>query len=109
MSIEEAHAEVRYGWDHAYSPEAIEKAVDSLDRKPLGYRINILIARLCFRGIYFPQMGLMAWVKVLAQSRLIISKLVKEGFRTWRGAPRVDRSADDLSAEVEVPVPVAEE
>jgi radical SAM superfamily enzyme YgiQ (UPF0313 family) len=109
MSIEEAHAEVRYGWDHAYSPEAIEKAVDSLDRKPLGYRINILIARLCFRGIYFPQMGLMAWVKVLAQSRLIISKLVKEGFRTWRGAPRGDRSADDLSAEVEVPVPVAEE
>jgi len=31
--------------------------VDSLNHKPLGYRINILIARLCFRGIYFPQMG----------------------------------------------------
>jgi hypothetical protein len=33
------------------------KAVDSLNHKPLGYCINIFIARLCFRGIYFPQMG----------------------------------------------------
>ena len=57
MSIDEAHDEVRIGWAKSYSPEAIEKAVDSLNYKPLGYRINIFIARLCFRGIYFPQMG----------------------------------------------------
>ena len=101
MSIEEAHAEVRYGWNHAYSPEAIAQAVDSLGHKPLGYRINILIARLCFRGIYFPQMGLLAWMKVLAQSRHIISKLVKEGFRARRGASLSDRSADNLPADVE--------
>jgi hypothetical protein len=100
---------VRYGWDHAYSPEAIAKAVESLDHKPLGYRINILIARLCFRGIYFPQMGLLAWTRVLAQSRGIIYKLVKEGFRTWRGAHLEDGSTSHLPAEVEVPVPVAEE
>ena len=57
MSIDEAHNEVRIGWANSYSPEAIEKAVDSLNHKPLGYRINILIARLCFRGIYFPANG----------------------------------------------------
>jgi radical SAM superfamily enzyme YgiQ (UPF0313 family) len=109
MSIEEAHAEVKYGWNHAYSPEAIAQAVESLDHKPLGYRINILIARLCFRGIYFPQMGLFAWVKVLAQSRRIISKLVKEGFRSWSGVSSRDTSASNLPADVEVAVPVAEE
>src|SRR6195256_4039101 len=53
MSIDEAHSEVRIGWASSYSPEAIEKAVDSLNHKPLGYRINIFIARLCFRVIYF--------------------------------------------------------
>ena len=32
-------------------------AVDSLNDKPLGYRINIFMARMCFRGIYFPADG----------------------------------------------------
>ena len=80
MTIEEAHAEVKYGWAQSYSPEAIAKAVDSISHKALGYRINVLIARLCFRGIYFPQMGKLAWVKTILQSRNVIWKLVKEGF-----------------------------
>jgi radical SAM superfamily enzyme YgiQ (UPF0313 family) len=90
MTIEEAHAEVRYAWDHAYAPEAIAHAVHSFDHKPVCYRINIFIARLCFRGIYFPQMGPMAWVKVLAQNRHTIFELVKEGFSTdWGANPRI--------------------
>src|SRR6195256_5126137 len=84
MTIDEAHAEVKYGWSRSYSPEAIAHAVESLDNQPLGYRINILIARLCFRGIYFPQMGPWAWLKVIAQNRRTIFNLVKEGF-TGRG------------------------
>jgi len=80
MSIDEAHTEVRIGWASSYSPEAIEKAVDSLNHKPLGYRINILIARLCFRGIYFPQMGRFAWLKAILENRRTIFKLIKQGF-----------------------------
>ena len=83
MSVAEAHAEVRHGWNQAYSPEAIAHAVRSLNREPLGYRINILVSRLCFRGIYFPQMGLMAWLKVIAQNQQTIIDLVKEGFHEW--------------------------
>jgi len=79
MTIDEAHAEVKYGWSQAYSPEALAKAVDSLDDQPLGHRLNIFIARLCFRGIYFPMMGKFAWVKVVAENRRTIFKLVKEG------------------------------
>jgi len=78
MSIEEAHNEVRIGWANFYSPEAIEKAVDSI--KPLGYRINIFIARLCFRGIYFPQMGSFAWMKTIVENRRTILKLIRQGF-----------------------------
>lgn len=79
ISIEEAHNEVRKGWMNSYSPEAIEKAVDSLSHKPLGYRINILIARLCFRGIYFPQMGRFAWLKAIVENRRTIFKLLWQG------------------------------
>jgi radical SAM superfamily enzyme YgiQ (UPF0313 family) len=89
MSIEEAHAEVNYGWDQAYSAEALAHAVEALNDQPLGYRVNIFLARLCFRGIYFPMMGKMAWLKVIAQNRRTIFKLVREGFKAgaWRGAP----------------------
>src|SRR5580693_5988729 len=78
MSIDEAHAEVKYGWAQAYSPEALAHAVDSLDDQPLGYRINIFLARICFRGIYFPMMGKLAWPKVILENRRTIFKLVKE-------------------------------
>jgi hypothetical protein len=83
MSIDEAHAEVNYGWSHAYSPEAVAQAVDSLDDQALGYRVNILIARLCFRGIYFPMLGGFAWWKVISENRRTIFKLVKQGVEAW--------------------------
>ncbi len=67
----------------SYSPEAIAAAVHSFDHKPLAYRINILVARLCFRGIYFPQMGKMAWIKVIAENARTISDIVGEGLRDW--------------------------
>ncbi|MGA8618147.1 MAG: hypothetical protein WB660_06445 [Candidatus Sulfotelmatobacter sp.] len=87
ITVEEAHAEVKYGWEQAYSPEALAQAVDSLSDQPLGYRINIFLARLCFRGIYFPMMGKMAWLKVVAQNRQTIFKLVREAFFGRRARP----------------------
>jgi radical SAM superfamily enzyme YgiQ (UPF0313 family) len=83
MTIDEAHAEVNYGWSHAYGAKAIAEAIDSLHDQPLGYRINILIARLCFRGIYFPMLGRFAWWKVISENRRTISKLVRQGFQAW--------------------------
>ena len=102
MTIEEAHAEVLYGWTHAYSPEALEKAVDALADKPLGYRANVFVAKLFFRGIYFPMMGKMAWPKWIAQNRRTIYKLVKEGFGYGKAKPG---SAGRLRP-VEIAVPV---
>jgi len=87
MTISEAHAEVKHGWSTSYSPEAIAHAVQALAHKPLGYRINILVARLCFRGIYFPQMGKLAWFKVIAQNGRTIGAMVKEGLRGWIRGP----------------------
>ncbi len=86
MTIPQAHAEVNYGWADAYSPQAIAKAVASLEHQPVGYRINILVSRLCFRGIYFPLMGRWAWVKAITNNRRTIFKLVVEAFGAWRKA-----------------------
>jgi radical SAM superfamily enzyme YgiQ (UPF0313 family) len=95
MTIAEAHAEVKQGWARSYNSDALAHAVNSLKDKPLGYRINIFIARICFRGIYFPQMGVSAWLKVIYQNRRTIFSLVREGFATWRRRP------------VPVPIPIA--
>jgi radical SAM superfamily enzyme YgiQ (UPF0313 family) len=83
MSIEETHDELKYAWAHCYSPEAIAHAVNSLGHKEVGYRINILVSRLCFRGIYFPQMGPLAWLKVIAQNWRTILQIIKDGFGDW--------------------------
>jgi radical SAM superfamily enzyme YgiQ (UPF0313 family) len=109
MTIEEAHAEVNYGWAHAYSPEAVAQAVDSLDDQPLGYRINIFLARVCFRGIYFPMLGKLAWLKVVAENRHTIFKLAKEAFFGRKTRPEIreegsyqDVPAPEVSSEVSV-------
>ena len=95
MSIAQAHAEVKYGWASSYSPEAIAQAVDSLKHEPVGYRVNIFLARICFRGIYFPQMGPLAWLKLMSQNRRTIFNLTSEAFAAWRSRPI---SASGLSA-----------
>jgi radical SAM superfamily enzyme YgiQ (UPF0313 family) len=110
MTIAEAHAEVNRGWEQAYSPEALAAAVDSLRDQPLGYRVNIFLARLCFRGIYFPMMGKLAWVKAIAQNRRTIFKLVREGFKAgaWRGAAaRIPASSVPKVEAIEVSAQVA--
>jgi radical SAM superfamily enzyme YgiQ (UPF0313 family) len=103
MTIAQAHAEVRYGWARSYSPEAVAHAVDSLKAKPLGYRVNIFVSRLCFRGIYFPMMGRFSWVKMLVQNRRTISKLVKEAFGNWYRQRW--RSGEDFDADPQVSRP----
>ncbi len=104
MTIAEAHAEVKYGWANSYSAQAIGKAVEALRHKPLGYRVNIFLARMCFRGIYFPQMGLFAWLKLISQNRRTIFSLAKEGFAAWRRRPTPPVLPEpDFSADPEQP------
>jgi radical SAM superfamily enzyme YgiQ (UPF0313 family) len=83
MSIEEAHLELNYAWAHAYSPEALAEAVAALDDERVGDRFNIFLARLCFRGIYFPMMKKLSWLRVVVENRRTIWRLLKEGASRW--------------------------
>ena len=98
MTIEEAHAEVTYGWARSYSPEALTQAVEALDDEHVGDRVNIFLARLCFRGIYFSMLTKWSWLWVLAENRRTILRLFKEGVFRWKIRPRNPVSEDSLIA-----------
>jgi len=83
MTIEEAHAELDYGWADSYSPEALAQAVAALDDQHVGDRVNVFLARLCFRGIYFPMMRKSSWLRVVLENRRTILRLLKEGVFRW--------------------------
>ncbi|HEX8474172.1 MAG TPA: radical SAM protein [Pyrinomonadaceae bacterium] len=86
MSIKQARAEVDKAWSTSYSPERNAEALRSISDAPIGYRIGHLIARLFFRGIYFPQMNKRAWLKLIAQNRQTMFALLKEGTTLYRAS-----------------------
>ena len=83
MTIEEAHAEINYGWTHSYSPKALAHAVAALDDVHVGERVNIFLARLCFRGIYFPMLRKSSWLWVIIANSRTILGLLKDGVYQW--------------------------
>jgi radical SAM superfamily enzyme YgiQ (UPF0313 family) len=85
MSIPEVHSEITRAWRDSYSPAATRGALGALRRAPVPYRISHLIARLFFRGIYFPQKGAGAWLRLIAQNRRAIFGLIRDSFRDWPG------------------------
>jgi hypothetical protein len=92
MTIEEARMETRRAWEASYSPERNAEVVARLADKEIVYRLGHLVARLFFRGIYFPQMGKRAWLKLLFDNRRAIYSLTREGASKWRAARKRARA-----------------
>lgn len=84
MSIEEAREETLAAWSRSYSVERNRSAIEALRGVPIQTRISHIAARLFFRGIYFPQMGTVAWLKLLFANRKVIFSLTREGIGHWR-------------------------
>jgi hypothetical protein len=57
----------------------------------------MLVSRLFFRGIYFPQMNKRAWLKLVYENRRTINALVREGFAKYRASRRRAAEAPDAS------------
>jgi hypothetical protein len=79
MTIEEARLETRRAWEASYSPERNSRAVEAIAGRPIQYRVGHLVARLFFRGIYFPQMTRRAWARLIFDNRRMIYPLFREG------------------------------
>ena len=86
MSVPEVQAEVRRAWANSYSPAEIARAIESIANEPVPYKISHFIARIFFRGIYFPPKGARGWMKVIVQNRASVFRLVMEAFTQWHGA-----------------------
>ena len=92
LTVSEVQDEVRYAWANSYSPEATAQAIESMAGAPAAYKISHLMSRLFFRGIYFPQKGTWQWLKLIAQNRRTIVRVVRDCFTKWHG----DRAIEEL-------------
>jgi radical SAM superfamily enzyme YgiQ (UPF0313 family) len=84
ITTDEAQLEIDKAWRSSYSPISNERAVDTLRNQRFDDRLIHFVMRMCFRGIYFPQMNKRAWIKLVAQNRRPIIKLVKDGVMEYR-------------------------
>ena len=82
----EAQKEIDKAWRGSYSPERNEKVVDELLQENLAMGVMHLLARLCFRGIYVPQMTRTAWLNLILQNRRSIFKLLRNATAKYREA-----------------------
>jgi hypothetical protein len=87
MTPPEVQTEIRQAWLNSYSAAATAHAIESIADEPVPYKISHLVARIFFRGIYFPPKGVWGWLKVVGQNRGSIFRIVKECFTKWGGAP----------------------
>ena len=87
ISSDQAQEEVRQAWTSSYSPKSISTAVKWLESRSFPDRLMHLLARLAFRGIYFPQMKRREWAQLLFQNRGPILRLLAQALE-FRFKPR---------------------
>jgi radical SAM superfamily enzyme YgiQ (UPF0313 family) len=100
ITIEEVQVEVDKAWRTSYCAKSNEKALASIADR-IDDRIMHLIARLFFRGIYFPQLTRQAWAILLIQNRRSLLKLAWEALGLYRLARRNRERAESLTQPVE--------
>ena len=97
MSIAEAREEVGIAWTDSYSPERNRYAAEYLADKPVGHRVMHVLARIAFRGIYFPQVSRFQWFKAFGQNWRLLWELAME----LRKKPKSPPPSKVLPGEVE--------
>ena len=95
ISAEHAEAEVRQAWALSYSADRNASAMEQLQSKGVVDRVIHLIARLAFRGIYFPQMRRREWLRVLFENRRTIFHLIAQSLKLKFRPRRRESSALD--------------
>lgn len=69
MSPDELHHEIRQAWTMAYQPSAIYSRLVRMRNRPFFERLIVMVANLCFRGVFFPQMNWKSWFKLFFENR----------------------------------------
>jgi radical SAM superfamily enzyme YgiQ (UPF0313 family) len=99
MTIAEVHHEVAQAWAASYNPERIAGALSSIAHKPIQTRLTHFIARLFFRGIYYPQLNWWSWAKLIGQNRRTVFNLSGEIYGIWRQSRKRRKLAAPVTAD----------
>lgn len=78
LSPGQAENEVNESWRKGYGRRSFARTQRWLvdNRKPFDHQVAFLVARLLFRGIYFPQSTPWSWIRLLASNAHTIALLV---------------------------------
>ena len=78
LSADQSEAEVNESWRRNYGSRSFARTQQWLTEhgKPFDHQVAFLVARLLFRGIYFPQSTRWSWVRLLAANAHTIARLV---------------------------------
>jgi radical SAM superfamily enzyme YgiQ (UPF0313 family) len=96
ITVTAAEKEIEKAWRGSYSPERNEKVINELIQENLDMGAMHLLARLCFRGIYVPQMTRGAWLNLIFQNRRSIFKLLRKAIAKYREVH--DRQTENVTA-----------
>jgi hypothetical protein len=97
MTIEEARTEVDRAWRFSYSAKRNKEAITYLADKPVGERITHLLARIAFRGIYFPQVNRFQMLRAFGQNWRLGWDLLKQLSSGRKSAPRREVPAAEVA------------
>ena len=98
LSGTEAESEIRASWSAAYGPAAFRRTQKWMlsKGKPFAQQLTLFIARLLFRGIYFPQMTGWSWVKLMISNLPTTLSLVRSGLRVRWGSRKADSDSGSV-------------
>jgi radical SAM superfamily enzyme YgiQ (UPF0313 family) len=99
LSADQAEDEVYRAWKHCYGAGAFATSQAWLRKhqKSYGHQVMHFVARLLFRGIYFPQMTRWAWINLLARNFRTIGHLVYQGLKAQRRSRRRKQKQETVS------------
>jgi hypothetical protein len=97
ITVADAEKEIDKAWRMSYSSERNEKVVNLLVPENPGIGAMHFLARLCFRGIYVPQMTKTAWLRLLFENRRPLFKLIQQGVASF-GTRKRRRTQQGMTA-----------
>jgi radical SAM superfamily enzyme YgiQ (UPF0313 family) len=90
LTHRQAEDEVKESWRRSYGPRSFARTQRWLvnNGKAFDQQVAFLVARLLFRGIYFPQSTPWSWFRLLASNVHTIAGLVLRRLLEWRAHPK---------------------
>ena len=86
ITVPQVQAEVRYAWMNSYSPDATERALESIENEPAAYKISHWLPDCSSAESISRRKGAWQWLKLMAENRRSLWGVVRDSFTRWHGS-----------------------